>query len=79
MDLQKIGQKLVELRGTKSREQVAVDLGISYSAVVSYELGEEDPSGRNQNKNRQILWRRRRRVIFFVVNSTNCGIMERGD
>jgi putative transcriptional regulator len=43
MDLQKIGQKLVELRGTKSREQVAVDLGISYSAVVSYELGERVP------------------------------------
>lgn len=43
MNLQKIGQKLVELRGTKSREQVAVDLGISYSAVVSYELGERIP------------------------------------
>jgi len=55
MDLQKIGQKLVELRGTKSREQVAVDLGISYSAVVSYELGDEGPPGRNQNKNRQIF------------------------
>ncbi len=43
MNLQKIGEKLVELRGTKSREQVAVDLGISYSAVVSYELGERVP------------------------------------
>ncbi len=43
MNLQKIGEKLVELRGTKSREQVAVDLGISYSAIVSYELGERVP------------------------------------
>ena len=43
MNLQKIGQKLIKLRGTKSREQVAVDLGISYSAVVSYELGERIP------------------------------------
>jgi putative transcriptional regulator len=43
MDPQKIGRKLIELRGTKSREQVAVDLGISYSAVVSYELGERIP------------------------------------
>ena len=43
MDPQKIGQKLIKLRGTKSREQVAVDLGISYSAVVSYELGERTP------------------------------------
>ena len=43
MDPQKIGQKLIKLRCTKSREQVAVDLGISYSAVVSYELGERIP------------------------------------
>lgn len=43
MNPQKIGQKLVELRGAKSREQVAVDLGISYSALVSYELGERVP------------------------------------
>ena len=43
MDPQKIGQKLIKLRGTKSREQVAVDLGISYSALVSYELGERVP------------------------------------
>ncbi len=43
MNLQKIGEKLVELRGTKSREQVAGDLGISYSAIVSYELGERVP------------------------------------
>jgi len=43
MNPQKIGQKLVKLRGAKSREQVAVDLGISYSALVSYELGERVP------------------------------------
>jgi len=43
MNRQKMGQKLVELRGAKSREQVAVDLGISYSALVSYELGERVP------------------------------------
>ena len=38
-----IGKKLVELRGDKSREQVAVDLGISYSALVSYEMGVRIP------------------------------------
>lgn len=43
MNLKKMGEKLVELRGTKSREQVAVDLGISYSALISYELGERSP------------------------------------
>ncbi len=43
MDLQKIGEKLIELRGDKSREKVAVDLDISYSALVSYELGTRIP------------------------------------
>lgn len=43
MNKEKMAKKLVELRGDKSREQVAVDLGISYSAVVSYEIGERVP------------------------------------
>ena len=43
MNREKIGKKLVSLRGNKSREQVAVDLGISYSAIVSYENGERIP------------------------------------
>ncbi len=43
MNKVKMAQKLVELRGDKSREQVAVDLEISYSALVSYELGERMP------------------------------------
>ena len=43
MDKVSIGKKLVKLRGDKTREQVAVDLGISYPALVSYELGERVP------------------------------------
>lgn len=43
MNKEKMAKKLVELRGDKSREQVAVDLDISYSAVVSYEIGERVP------------------------------------
>ncbi|HZK57534.1 MAG TPA: helix-turn-helix transcriptional regulator [Clostridia bacterium] len=43
MNRQKMAEKLVELRGDKTREQVAVDLGISYSAIVSYESGERTP------------------------------------
>ena len=39
MDAKKIGKKLVELRGEKQREQVALDLGISYPSLVNYELG----------------------------------------
>ena len=43
MNRKKMAQKLKELRGDKPREEVAVDLGISYSSVVAYELGERVP------------------------------------
>ena len=43
MNKVKMAKKLVELRGEKSREQVAVDLKISYSALVSYETGDRVP------------------------------------
>lgn len=43
MNKVKMAQKLIELRGEKSREQVAVDNDISYSALVSYEMGERSP------------------------------------
>lgn len=43
MNKEKMASKLVELRGDKSREQVAVDLDISYSAIVSYETGDRVP------------------------------------
>lgn len=38
-----MASKLIELRGEKPREQVAVDLDISYSAIVSYEAGDRVP------------------------------------
>ena len=39
----KIGRRLRKLRGDKTQAQVADDLGISVSAVGSYELGERIP------------------------------------
>lgn len=39
----KMAEKLRELRGNRRREEVAVALGISYSALVSYETGERVP------------------------------------
>lgn len=39
----KIGNKLRKLRGKKTQEKVAEDLGISVSAVASYELGKRMP------------------------------------
>lgn len=39
----KVGRRLRKLRGDKTQAQVADDLGISVSAVGSYELGERIP------------------------------------
>ncbi len=43
MNRRKMAEKLKELRGSKPREVVAVDLGISYSSIVAYEAGERVP------------------------------------
>lgn len=38
-----IGKRLVSLRGSKTRENVAKDIGISVSALSMYEIGERIP------------------------------------
>ncbi len=43
MDRRSIAKKLVELRGVKSREEVAKDLGITPRALESYENGSRMP------------------------------------
>jgi len=43
MDKVKIGQRLIELRGEKSRQEVADAIGVSVSAITMYELGERMP------------------------------------
>lgn len=40
---EQIGQKLIVLRGLKSREQVAADIGVSCSAIQMYENGQRIP------------------------------------
>lgn len=40
---EQIGRDLRSLRGDRSRSQVARELGISESAVISYESGERTP------------------------------------
>jgi len=39
VDNTKIGQKLKELRGDKTQEKVAKDVGITTSALGNYEVG----------------------------------------
>ena len=43
LDAKEIGRRLVTLRGEKKREQVANDLGITYSALAMYENGNRIP------------------------------------
>lgn len=43
MDSMKIAKKLIELRGNKSREEVAKACGISVSALAMYEQGQRIP------------------------------------
>ena len=43
MDTTAIGQRLIQLRGSRTQEQVAKDLGLSLSAVGMYERGERIP------------------------------------
>jgi putative transcriptional regulator len=43
MDKVLIGQKLISLRGERSREGVANDMGISVSALQMYENGQRMP------------------------------------
>jgi transcriptional regulator with XRE-family HTH domain len=41
-----IGEKLTELRGARTREQVARDTGLSLSAIAMYELDQRVPRDR---------------------------------
>lgn len=43
MNKQEVGCRLVRLRGNKTQEQVAKAVGISVSALSSYECGERTP------------------------------------
>lgn len=43
MNQQEVGRRLVKLRGNKTQEQVAKAVGISISALSSYECGERTP------------------------------------
>lgn len=43
MNAKSIGEKLVELRGSKTQEEVAKAVGISTSALSMYERGERIP------------------------------------
>ncbi len=43
MNTKEISQKLINLRGNKTREDVAIAIGVSLSAIAMYENGERIP------------------------------------
>lgn len=43
MNTKVIGQRLIELRGERRREEVANAIGVSKSAIAMYEAGERVP------------------------------------
>lgn len=59
-----IGKKLVELRGDRSREEVAVAVGVSVSAISMYENGERIPRDSIKVKFAD-LYKRTVQEIFF--------------
>lgn len=50
MDSEKIARTLIELRGSKTRAEVASALGLSVSAVTMYENGERIPRDKTKLK-----------------------------
>ena len=44
MDRTKIGNRLRELRGTRSQAEIAKDLGVTAMAISSYESGKRIPN-----------------------------------
>ncbi len=50
MDASKIARNLVALRGEKSRESVANELGLSLSTLAMYEIGARIPRDENKEK-----------------------------
>lgn len=44
MDREKVAKKLLELRGNKKREEVALAVGVTAQAIANYETGLRIPS-----------------------------------
>lgn len=50
MDSKKIGQRLRSLRGERTQQMVADELGLTVSAIGMYERGERIPSDENKKE-----------------------------
>lgn len=69
MDRQKIAETLVKLRGKRTQEEVAKELGISTSAYAMYETGQRIPRDEIKIKIAK-LYNRTVQYIFFNTKVT---------
>ena len=75
MDAEAISKRLIQLRGEKTKEEVAKAVGISKSALSMYENGSRIP--RDEIKIRIAKYYHKRvQAIFFNNNDTKCDMRE---
>lgn len=64
MSRNKISEKLIELRGNRSRQEVADAIGVSLSSITMYELGERIPRDEVKKKIAE-YYKKSVQAIFF--------------
>lgn len=77
MNGKQIARNLVALRGEKTRERVAADIGVSVSAIAMYERGERIP--RDEVKVRIAnYYNTSVEAIFYAEYATICDVQKEG-
>ena len=77
MDSVKIAKKLIELRGNKSREEVAKACGISVSALAMYEQGQRVP--RDNIKMKLAKYYNRSVGFIFFTKDEHVTCLDKGE
>ena len=71
VNLDKMAKNLTAIRGRKTREEMAIELGVTPSAVGMYERGERVPRDETKLKYAKLAGRSIDE-IFFTTNDTKC-------
>ena len=64
MDADKIAKRLVELRGDRSRAEIAQKIGVSVSAMQMYENGERIPRDETKKKIAELFGKTVQQIFF---------------
>lgn len=71
LDTEKMADKLIELRGERTQEEVAKALNISKSALAMYESGKRVPRDPVKIRIAQ-FYKKSIPFIFLIKNNTKC-------